>query len=477
MSKGYSVFARGRKLYVKIKDVQGRWIQKRTGFSVGQEAEAERLSREFARRIEAERKAGASGPLTVADYARTWIERRKVLVDDWKNDEQRLRAHVLPTIGHMTLADVDAGHLVELFAELRSARRLAQRTIYNVYSVVAALFRDARLARLVTQTPAILTARELGPKVDKDPTQRGEAVFTRLEVERLVSDPRVPEDRQVVYAFGALAGLRHGEVAGLRWRHVDPDRRPLGMLTVATSYDKGRTKTGRVRRVPIHPAPAAILGAWLATGWPGMFGRRPQPDDLIVPLEPDPPRKRARANPRGGGMRSKNDSRKRLLRDLAALDLRHRRGHDLRATFITLAEEDGADPAVIARVTHSESGGHARDAFDGYRRTQWETKCREVAKLVVTVEPARLLGAGLVQVADSSSTADSYEWRRRESNAGAVPRGDTARKQSRAVDRGRSASKGVGRQGAAPNLVQSACDLGLMLLRASAPNRRRHRAA
>ena len=39
MSKGYSVFARGRKLYVKIKDVQGRWIQKRTGFSVGFQVE------------------------------------------------------------------------------------------------------------------------------------------------------------------------------------------------------------------------------------------------------------------------------------------------------------------------------------------------------------------------------------------------------------------------------------------------------
>jgi integrase len=50
-----------------------------------------------------------------------------------------------------------------------------------------------------------------------------------------------------------IAGLRHGEAAGLRWRHHDPDLEPLGRLLVATSYDTGRTKTDVTRRVPVHP--------------------------------------------------------------------------------------------------------------------------------------------------------------------------------------------------------------------------------
>jgi len=45
-----------------------------------------------------------------------------------------------------------------------------------------------------------------------------------------------------------IAGLRHGEVAGLRWRHCDPTLEPLGRLVIATSNDTGRTKTKVTRR-------------------------------------------------------------------------------------------------------------------------------------------------------------------------------------------------------------------------------------
>jgi integrase len=70
-----------------------------------------------------------------------------------------------------------------------------------------------------------------------------------------------------MYAIKAIAGLRHGEAAGLRWRHYDPDLEPLGRLLVATSYDTGRTKTDVTRRVPVHPTLAKILAAWKLSHW------------------------------------------------------------------------------------------------------------------------------------------------------------------------------------------------------------------
>jgi hypothetical protein len=52
--------------------------------------------------------------------------------------------------------------------------------------------------------------------------------------------------------------------------------------------------------------------------------------------------------------------------DLPALGWRHRWHYDMRATFITLAIEDGADPEILeARVTHTRK---SRNAFDGYNR-------------------------------------------------------------------------------------------------------------
>jgi integrase len=282
-----TIFARGNRLYAKTKAIDGTWKQLATGCAVGEEAKARLWLDALERKVAAARAAGATnGPLTVSFYSKGWIKERQRLGLDWKNDEQRLRTHVLPAIGAMPLADVRPRHLVEVFQRLRVAGTIAQRTIYNIYSVVSALFRDARLADLIEQSPCILTVHQLGPLADKDPTQRGDAVFTRGEVARLIGDARIPADRHVVYALGALAGLRHGESAGLRWHHYDATKEPLGQLTIATSYDKGRTKTGVVRRVPAHPILAAMLAEWRLSGWAAVFGRQPEPEDLIVPLPP-----------------------------------------------------------------------------------------------------------------------------------------------------------------------------------------------
>jgi hypothetical protein len=54
-----------------------------------------------------------------------------------------------------------------------------------------------------------------------------------------------------------------------------------------------------------------------------------------------------------GKMRSKNDSYKRLCTDLAELGLRHRRGHDLRRTMISLTRTDGARKDLLELCTHT----------------------------------------------------------------------------------------------------------------------------
>jgi integrase len=295
-----------------------------------------------------------------------------------------MRIHVLPALGDILLVDVQAKHIADLVRKLRAAE-LAPRTVRNVYSVAAALFRDARIEGLIEQSPCILDDRHLGAIVDKDPEWRASAVFTRGEVERLISDERITLDRRVQYAIQFLAGLRFGEVVALRWRHLDAEQRPLGRLLVATSYNThGRrikgTKTEAVRHVPVHPVLAAVLAEWRLGGWAEMMGAPPGTDDLILPLAPEAKARRRRFHE---DLRDHHYAYKLWKQDVAALGLRHRRGHDARATFITLALDDGADPRIIEeRVTHTK---RQRGAFDGYNRgRQWEATCAEVAKLRIT---------------------------------------------------------------------------------------------
>jgi hypothetical protein len=98
-------------------------------------------------------------------------------------------------------------------------------------------------------------------------------------------------------------------------------------------------------------------------------------------------------------MRSKNDSYKRLCQDLELLGMRHRRGHDLRRTMISLARTDGARKDLLELCTHNPH--KKQSTIDVYTEFPWEALCAEVAKLkvkrqalgqVITLPLARAVG-------------------------------------------------------------------------------------
>lgn len=60
------------------------------------------------------------------------------------------------------------------------------------------------------------------------------------------------------------------------------------------------------------------------------------------------------------------------------LGFRHRRGHDLRSTVITLAQVDGGVQAILEACTHTPKSAKA---ISGYSRFPWTAKSAEVAKL------------------------------------------------------------------------------------------------
>jgi len=233
-------------------------------------------------------------------------------------------------------------------------------------------------------------------------------VFTREEAETLISDVRIPLDRQLVYAFGLLAGMRPGEAAALRWRHYDPTAQPLGRLLVATSYNTKRnatkgTKTETTKTIPVHSTLAAMLAEWKLGGWAAMMGRPPTADDLIIPLPPATVAKRTKRE--GEPFRGYDYSGKRWREvDLPALGWRERQLYDTKSTFITLAIEDGADATIIRdRVTHTKV---KRSAFDGYDRgPHWEATCREVSKL--RIARRRDLATGVATVTPISNEVAS----------------------------------------------------------------------
>lgn len=349
---------------------------------------------------------GGDGPLTVARWSTQWLASRQTkgiaTVADYRS---RLEHHVLPLIGDIRLDKVTTDDVANVMARV-AGKGLAPRTQRHVYDAMRAMFGRA-VPRLLETNPCSIHTEDLPAKKDVDPEWRPNAIFTREEVRRILTDPLIVADRRVYYGVMFLGGLRFGEISGLSVRHYLAELEPLGQLQVGRSYNsktqklKG-VKTDRPRLVPVHPWLAQLLNWWLAVGFAEMMGRAPKADDVLIPS-------------RRGNRRNCSTGWTQFNEDLTRLGMRARRQHDARRTFITLARADGARKDLLRLVTHGAEG----DIVDVYTEMPWAPLCEEVAKLKLAPpppapltslpNPAGSLGEAPLQVATPVATSGITE--------------------------------------------------------------------
>lgn len=315
---------------------------------------------------------------TVAAYGATWAKAlsHATAVTERRHVRQYLDGSEL---GAMPLDQVRPPHVAMWARGLRTKASkmggtLAPATVRAIVHTAKKMFLAAVFEGLVAASPCTLPPGTLPRSGDKVPGARAGWRFAREDIERLISNRAIPEDRRVLYALFALTGMRCGEVVVLRWRDWDAARAPLGCLTVARAVKavtrvEGATKTEAVREVPVHRTLAAVLAEWKLGGWQRHTrgDRPPQPDDLVIPT-------------RTGKRRYGRNVYAQLQADCAAIEVRARRVHGLRHTFISLGVDDGARLDILRAITHTRA---VRTAFDGYRHEAWTTLCAEVDKLQI----------------------------------------------------------------------------------------------
>ena len=89
-----------------------------------------------------------------------------------------------------------------------------------------------------------------------DPPPTWQPCFTPAQIGNLLEKA---DARQLpIYAVMAYAGLRFGEVRDLLWQDIHWEGQ-CGFIVVQRGGSDGKTKSGRIRRIPIHPKLAQIL--------------------------------------------------------------------------------------------------------------------------------------------------------------------------------------------------------------------------
>jgi integrase len=399
-----SVFKRGDSKFwwVAFKDLDGKW--RNVSSEETDEQQAKRFLKILERKVQAEFEAGItidSGPMTVARYAERWIADRKKRGISSANDDETRLSHAIPMIGSLKLDEVRPKHIRDLVRDLMSATkkdeetgakvaRFAPRTIRHIYGVTRVMFNDAVADELLDISPCVLRERrrELPKKQDADPAWRKSAIYSRTEVERLISEPSLLLVRRVLYGSLFLTGMRISELVARRWRDYDAVVGPLGKLHVHSAYvlkikREKPTKTGVTREVPVHPTLAKLWAAWRLHGWREWMGRDPEDNDLIIPSQMLPRANRVRFE----GFFSSTVAWEWLRKDCAELGFAPRRVHDTRRTFISIGRADGASKDLLTWVSHGAEGDQVGD----YTTFPWPELCAEVAKLRIQMLEGKLL--------------------------------------------------------------------------------------
>jgi integrase len=288
-----------------------------------------------------------AGNQTVSEYLERWLAdsvKGSVKPSTYESYKWLVRRHIIPTLGRVKLASLNAAHLQGFYSS-KLEQGLSPRSVQYMHAVMRRALKQALRWGLVP--------RNVSEAVDPPrPHKKEIRPLSRDEARRLLEAAR--GDRlEALYVLAVHCGLRQGELLGLRWEDVDLDaatlrvRRSLNTAREGPRFIPPKTARGR-RTVKLNrPAVEALRrhhhrqfeeSTVLADQW--------QDYGLVF------------ATTAGTPISSRNltgRSFKPLLKQAGLPDIRF---HDLRHTCATLLLGSGVHPKLVQELM-----GHATIAI------------------------------------------------------------------------------------------------------------------
>src|SRR5262249_27630438 len=199
--------------------------------------------------------------MTVAAFLERWIEHMQGQVSPRSHERyaELCRKNLVPLLGGLSLTKLQPAHISQAYAKaLASGRRdgaggLSARTVTHMHRVLHEALQQAVVWRLLANNPAAFVKP---PKVQRAEMknydwQRRAELLEALRGNRMF----------IPTLLAGLCGLRRGEIAALRWRHIDFD---AGHISIEQSAEQTHAgvrykppKSGRARTVAMGATVAA----------------------------------------------------------------------------------------------------------------------------------------------------------------------------------------------------------------------------
>jgi integrase len=171
-----------------------------------------------------------AGKLTVGEHMARWLSdsvRATVRRSTFVRYEQVTRLHVVPAFGRVKLKNLTPAHVRGLYQE-KLNEGLAPRTVQYVHATLHKALKQAVADGLI---PRNVTEAVKAPRPQKKEVRPLDAVQARAFLEAARGDRL-----EALFVVAVTAGLREGEILGLRWEDLDL---AAGKLAVRRFLDYG----------------------------------------------------------------------------------------------------------------------------------------------------------------------------------------------------------------------------------------------
>lgn len=270
--------------------------------------------------------------LTVADLAAWWLSGPATKLAKHDALAGAIKVRIIERAIGKVRADRLTRQTVDAWLTELDAAGYAPRTVNHARAHLSGIVNAAiRAGKVTIANPVTATKTRKVAKKHLD-------TLTLAEVRTLLAS--VNDPTRAIYACALFTGMRRGEMWALRKDCVDLD---ANTIVVRASNERGHTKSGKVRVIPIHPELRAHLARIMLA----------YVSPLVFP------------QPRTGEMRSASSK---SSRDLKAAMLRAGIGravrfHDLRHTAATLLLQAGVDIKIVSQLLGHSSIALTADTY------------------------------------------------------------------------------------------------------------------
>ena len=220
-------------------------------------------------------KAALPSSLLFADYAKTWLDSKKIANSTRAGYEKIIRVHLVPRIGHLKLRDIYATTIAKLYKDLEASGNkgrltegmaLTANTVNKIHIVLGSILQSAVYDGKLTVNHARNNPHVVMAPTGADILEQQEElqVWNAEELEEFLWwASNQADELYPLWHLLAWSGMRRGEAVALKWQDINFK---TSTVSIRRSSDsalrktvKNSTKTKKNRSIKIDDETMDIL--------------------------------------------------------------------------------------------------------------------------------------------------------------------------------------------------------------------------